>query len=72
MKTKIIISVRGGVVESVKSTEEIEYCVIDHDNLESGEDGFFGNQFDFYSQDAMETEQEMFDELLEVNNEYEN
>jgi len=36
--TKVVIEVRGGVVQDVYTdTEEIEYTVIDYDNIEAGE-----------------------------------
>lgn len=33
--TKIVIVVEGGVVQEVKSTEEIEYVIVDKDVLET-------------------------------------
>ena len=35
---KVLITLSGGVIRSVTSTEEIEYLVVDHDNIDDGDD----------------------------------
>lgn len=53
---KVMITVRGGVVQSVTSTEEIEYLLVDHDNLDAGDSVSFD---DFQREDFLRTEDEM-------------
>ena len=38
MTTKVLIIISGGNIKMVYSTREIEYMIIDHDNLEIGMD----------------------------------
>ena len=35
---KVLITVEGGVIQSVTSTEEIQYLVVDFDNIQAGDD----------------------------------
>jgi hypothetical protein len=37
MTTKVLIVISGGNINWVYSTREIEYMIIDHDNLEAGD-----------------------------------
>lgn len=37
MTTKIIIEIKGGNVQSVYSSREIEYLIVDFDNIEAGD-----------------------------------
>ena len=71
MKTKILISVRGGLVDFVCSTEEVEICIVDHDNLATGEEEPFAlEDSDFGSQDQVMTPQEINKYLNQINCEY--
>lgn len=36
-KIKIVIEVRGGMVQAVRSNKNIEYVVVDYDNIDNGE-----------------------------------
>lgn len=36
--TKVLITLSGGVIRSVTSTEEILYLVVDHDNIDEGDE----------------------------------
>lgn len=51
-----MITIRGGVLQSVTSTEPIQYLLVDHDNIESGDSVSFS---DFQSEDFLRTEDEM-------------
>ncbi|MFZ1704377.1 MAG: hypothetical protein WAT79_08515 [Saprospiraceae bacterium] len=50
-ETKIIITIKGGVLQSVVSNKEIKYMLIDHDNIERGDE--FTGEDDYYSQDLL-------------------
>ena len=54
--TKVMITIRGGVLQSVTSTEEIEYLLVDHDNLDAGDSVSFD---DFRREDFLRTEDDM-------------
>jgi hypothetical protein len=45
-----------GVLQSVTSTDDIEYLLVDHDNIDSGDSVSFDN---FQIQDFLRTEDEM-------------
>lgn len=36
--TKLIIEIKGGLLQSVYSNEPIEYILVDHDNIEAGDE----------------------------------
>jgi len=38
MKPKLIITVKNGTVQNVTSNVDLEYVILDYDNLEVGED----------------------------------
>ena len=61
---KVLITVRGGVVESVASTEDILYLVVDHDNIIEGDP--IPTMEDFHPQDMIEDEQTMKEYLTEL------
>lgn len=50
-ETKIIITIKGGVLQSVVSNYEIKYMLIDHDNIAGGDE--FPGEDDYYSQDLL-------------------
>ncbi|MBP6238830.1 MAG: hypothetical protein KA536_21960 [Saprospiraceae bacterium] len=50
-ETKIIITIKCGVLQSVVSNKEIKYMLIDHDNIERGDE--FPGEDDYYSQDVL-------------------
>jgi hypothetical protein len=37
MKPKVLITVRGGIVVGIQTTEEMEVFILDHDNEEDNE-----------------------------------
>ena len=47
--TKIIVTVRGGNIENITATEEVEVMVIDWDNIADGDEF----PTDFYSPDLI-------------------
>ncbi len=50
-ETKIIITIKGGVLQSVVSNYDIKYMLIDHDNIAGGDE--FPGEDDYYSQDLL-------------------
>lgn len=66
--TKIIIDVKGGLIESIHSNKPIHYVVVDHDLNEINtsvyqEDGSLNDYFDFLDSDV---NKEILDNLLSV------
>jgi len=53
---KVMITIRGGVLQSVTSTEDIEYLLVDHDNINAGDSVSFD---DFQMEDFIRTEDDM-------------
>jgi hypothetical protein len=53
--TKVMITIRGGVLQSVTSTEPIMYNLVDHDNIEAGDEC----STDFVREDFLRTEEDM-------------
>jgi hypothetical protein len=53
---KVMITIRGGVLQSVTSTEHVQYLLVDHDNIEAGDSVSFE---DFQTEDFLRTEDEM-------------
>jgi len=51
-----MITIRGGVLQSVTSTEDIEYLLVDHDNINAGDSVSFD---DFQMEDFIRTEDDM-------------
>lgn len=37
MKTKILIEVRGGIVQAVHANQNINIVIVDHDNIDQGQ-----------------------------------
>ena len=52
---KVMITIRGGVLQSVTSTEPIMYNLVDHDNIENGDEC----SHDFVREDFLRTEDDM-------------
>ena len=53
---KVMITIRGGVLQSVTCTEPIMYLLVDHDNIEAGDSV---DMSDFQREDFLRTEDEM-------------
>jgi len=51
-----MITIRGGVLQSVTSTEPVQYLLVDHDNIEAGDSVSFN---DFQIEDFLRTDEEM-------------
>jgi len=49
---RIYIEISGGVLQAVNSTEDIEYCLVDHDNIRAGDIDSWTN---IYSPDLIDT-----------------
>jgi len=47
MKPKLILVIKGGVLQSVISNTEIEYVLVDWDNIDAGDD--FPTEVDYLS-----------------------
>ena len=67
MKTKVLITVVGGVVQSVESTEEIQYLVIDYDNIRTGEETERISPDEFYESDRIISDDELCFLINEAN-----
>lgn len=63
MKTKIIIEIKGGILQSVTSNEEVEYVLFDHDNIREGDP--FPTDHDAMAQDIILKDAD-FDEMINV------
>lgn len=50
-ETKIIITIKGGVLQSVVSNKEIKYMLIDYDNIAEGDE--FPGEGGYYEQDLL-------------------
>ncbi len=50
MNTKIIIEVKGGSIIAVHSTKDIDYAIVDYDNVPNGSPAFNGS---IYEQDSL-------------------
>ena len=59
-KPKLIIEIRGGVLQTVHANQEIQFIVVDWDNIKDGDD--FPDEFDVEEQD------ELFEEYSDVLN----
>ena len=65
--TKVMITIRDGAIGYVSSTEDIQFIVIDYDNLASGGEVWSD---DFRAQDYLQTEEEMDTFILKENERY--
>jgi len=59
MIPKILISISGGVLTSIISTEPIDYILIDHDNINAGDEV----PDEFIPQDGILSKKEMIEQL---------
>ena len=59
---KVFITLSGGVIQSVTSTEEILYLVVDHDNIDDGDE--VPTMDDFQREDFIRDEESMKNYLL--------
>ena len=70
-KTKIMIEVSGGVVQSVTSTKDIEIFIVDHDSLACGLPEEFEKAGTCYSPDCVCKDEEFELYVSEAMNDHE-
>lgn len=68
MIPKILITIRGGCLEEVISTEKIEYNLIDYDNISFGDEA----TPEFYEQDSLMSHEAMLVMIDHINVKYSN
>jgi|ADurb_Gly_01_Slu_FD_contig_31_1700392_length_750_multi_1_in_0_out_0_1 hypothetical protein len=60
--TTVLIEIRGGLLEAVTATEDIEYILIDYDNLDG--DKKIEEDVQLYSPDGILTKEQLCKEYL--------
>lgn len=61
METVILIEIRGGNIQNIIASSDIKVKILDHDNLESGDE----IETSFYEADSIQTAEEI-DEYFET------
>jgi len=62
--TKVLIEVSGGCIRNIISNDDIQYLIVDFDNIEAGDE--ISEDFNF--QDVLMSEESMKDYLSKLRN----